>query len=386
MRVAEKVLPLDERETTAMAALLHDIGHGPFSHVLDGVMRELGQDGIHEQISRAIIRTRFGDHLDADEAGTVCDLIDPPKGQRSAAQDIVSGPADADKYDYLMRDSHYCGVAYGRFDLERIIETAELLDSAGQTQLAFQEGGLYAVEGLLLARRSMHRQVYRQKTRRATDVMLIRAIKLAIDSGDDIVARLIPSRDDDDNPVLDERFVDGYLDLDDESLRRHLEKNTTGPSQELAQSLRRRELVHEVVQLDDGLIRHLRSGLWLGRLVDPTIMTRERVAEVEQSIADDLGCEPHWVFLTIESDKNPLYSPPGWDPSPGDIIIVREHQQNEKFQELSDVWSESGSSPSYTYVSFFSKRHELGIENFGEWNKQEWATYVVAKLDEVIPN
>jgi hypothetical protein len=144
-------------------------------------------------------------------------------------------------------------------------------------------------------------------------------------------------------------------------------------------------LVHEVVQLDEGLISRMRSSLWLSRLVDPTVVTRDVVAKVEETIAQDLDCPPHWVFLTIESDKNPLYSPPGWDPTPGDIIIEREQQSNERFQELSDIWRNTTSAPSYTYVSLFTNRSEARIDHFAGWTKLEWADFVLRRLDDVIP-
>jgi len=87
-------------------------------------------------------------------------------------RDIVSGPTDADKLDYLLRDSYFAGVNYGRYDLDRIIDSVRVIaPRSAQTQLGFNADGLWAVEELLLARHHMHRQVYRHKTRLATDIM-----------------------------------------------------------------------------------------------------------------------------------------------------------------------------------------------------------------------
>src|SRR5439155_580258 len=102
---------------------------------------------------------------------------------QSGARDIVSGPVDVDKMDYLLRDSHYCGVDYGRFDIDKLIESAQLVQTTDGEHLAFHKDGMFAVERLLLARYHMHRQVYGHRTRIATDEMLIRAILFGVEEG-----------------------------------------------------------------------------------------------------------------------------------------------------------------------------------------------------------
>ena len=386
--LAEKVLPESMRKVTEIAALLHDVGHGPFSHVLDGVYGELGFQGSHEQISRALL-PRFADSMEGDDMNVIGDLIDTPIGHRSAAHDVVSGPTDADKLDYLLRDSHFCGVQYGRFDLDRIVETVTMIGTDESNQLGFEEGGLHAVEGLLLARRSMHRQVYRQRTRRATDLMLTRAMTLAIGNGDSFIGRLTPDVDAWDaaaNGATDwpnEAFLDGYLGLDDELVRRHLEKLEGAPG-ELAIALRNRDLVHEVVQLDAGLIVQLKSGRWLSNILDSSTMTGGAIGRIEASIAEDLDCEAHWVFLTVESESNPLYRPPGWDQTPGDIIIERKGRDDERFDELSDIWSESRPRPKYIYISLFTKRQEQEVQKMEEFDATDWSTYLIERIGDEI--
>ena len=103
--------------------------------------------------------------------------------RRSVERDIVAGPADIDKLDYLLRDSRFCGVEYGRYDLDKVIESARVLSDPPGTALAFHEDGTYALEEMLLARYHMHRQVYGHRTRVATDRMLVRAKTLGVQSG-----------------------------------------------------------------------------------------------------------------------------------------------------------------------------------------------------------
>jgi len=173
-----------ERRLTRAAALLHDLGHAPFSHSAE----ELFSGGIdHEEMTRRLIATpemadlfaRWGEGL---TPGDVLRLLVGGSGggggsagtpERLLAQ-IVSGELDVDKMDYLLRDSLYCGVRYGNFDLERLLET--LLPIAdpktGDLGVGLEEGGVHAVEALVLARYYMFTQVYFNATGKALELHL----------------------------------------------------------------------------------------------------------------------------------------------------------------------------------------------------------------------
>ncbi|MCI4365773.1 MAG: HD domain-containing protein [Thermoplasmata archaeon] len=181
-RVAERLgLGEEDQHLVRTAALLHDLGHGPFSHTFDGPMVEVLGHG-HEARSRAAILGTTGDGevtriLDA--AGIpprpVADLVDPPARprRRSVLGEILHGAVDADRIDYLQRDAHYTGVAHGAIDAARLLDTMR----ASNGRLVFADKGRSAVEGFLVGRALMYSTVYYHKTVRAAEMMAQAALE-----------------------------------------------------------------------------------------------------------------------------------------------------------------------------------------------------------------
>jgi HD superfamily phosphohydrolase len=176
--------PLDLRVLLA-AALLHDVGHYPFSHAIE----ELGYPiAPHEVVGRRIIES--GGVAEALERhgvppSRVADLIDPPRDRALPASDallmrLLSGPLDVDKLDYLPRDARACNVPYGGVDVTRLLGALRILEDANGPRLGVSDKGISPLNSLLHARQEMFDNVYWHHTNRAMMAMLLRAVQEAI--------------------------------------------------------------------------------------------------------------------------------------------------------------------------------------------------------------
>jgi len=169
-----------QQQLVRLAALLHDIGHAPFSHALEELMPECEDTKkpyVHEDYTIGILEHSMRDVIENHPFNkqnyglTVQDITDlfkdPPKGENLLWRELITSQLDADRMDYMLRDSHHTGVAYGRYDLDRIAATIALVklpDQSGYT-IGIDEDGTHAAEGLLIARYMLFTQVYFHKTR-----------------------------------------------------------------------------------------------------------------------------------------------------------------------------------------------------------------------------
>ena len=173
MHLASKLaeqLELDsyDQELVRMAGLLHDAGHGPFSHVSEAVF-----DVPHEELTGFIIKnTSLADKL--SEKFDTREIVDIINGKGRLGP-IISGELDMDRMDYLIRDSHYTGVAYGVIDTERIISNLKL-----ERELILDIKGVQAAEAALTARYLMYPSVYQHHTTRIINAMFRRCLKYMI--------------------------------------------------------------------------------------------------------------------------------------------------------------------------------------------------------------
>lgn len=172
----------EEEETSALLAiLLHDIGHGPFSHTLE---HDIVKGKGHEKISLLFMKRLS---LEFDGQLDMAISIFEDKYPKSFLHQLVSSQLDMDRMDYLNRDSFYTGVSEGIIGSNRIISMLNVIDN----QLVVEEKGVYSIEKFLVARRIMYWQVYMHKTVVASEVMLtyiLRRAKKLVQSGTELFA------------------------------------------------------------------------------------------------------------------------------------------------------------------------------------------------------
>ncbi|WP_460218923.1 HD domain-containing protein [Psychroserpens sp. MEBiC05023] len=169
LRFKGVIISEDEEKGLYIAILLHDIGHGPFSHAMEHSI----VNGIsHEEIS-----LRFMHKLNAEFNGSLTLAIQIFEGQyqRPFLCELISSQFDMDRADYLKRDSFYTGVAEGNINSERLITMLNVVED----RLVVEEKGIYSVEKFLVARRFMYWQVYLHKTGLVAEQLLTRVLKRA---------------------------------------------------------------------------------------------------------------------------------------------------------------------------------------------------------------
>ncbi|GEK35042.1 HD domain-containing protein [Kurthia sibirica] len=165
-----------ERLVTLCAGLLHDLGHGPFSHAFEHVF-----DLDHEEFTRAIIMGDTEVHevllrVAPDFPQKVSDVIAKTYGNKQVVS-LISSQIDADRMDYLQRDAYFTGVSYGHFDMERILRVMRPL----QDQIVIKSSGMHAIEDYIMSRYQMYWQVYFHPVSRSAEVILRKTLERAKD-------------------------------------------------------------------------------------------------------------------------------------------------------------------------------------------------------------
>jgi HD superfamily phosphohydrolase len=256
----------NEQAIVRSAALLHDVGHYPFSHALEEIGALHHEDVARPLITEGPVASLLGTRLGKDAPGQVFDLI---RGQsRSALQGLISGSLDLDKIEYLKRDAFMCGVPYGEIDVDRLTNSLVLVDdpATGRSAIGVQEKALSALESLLFAKYQMYRNVYWHHAVRSATAMYKRLVEDAIQTG-----------------VIDGQSMARYT---DEGLMHRLE--SARPTQ-LLSALKERKLYKRAAEwpaaeLDDDGIEWLASD-------------RKRVTDTENELAKQFGLAPGELLI-----------------------------------------------------------------------------------------
>ena len=325
----------EDCERIRLAALLHDIGHGPFSHVSEYLLdkyapnqasEESTREKIHEKVTVEIIKNDSEIHevLTDEERKFVVKMI-KGKTTRDFRRDIVSSDLDADKMDYLLRDSYFAGVKYGTYDLEKIIESCRVYWEGNESYLVISDEGIFALEQLLLARHHMTQQVYRHRVRAISDAMIVRGIELAIREGNEELKQLYQYSE---TP----EFIENYVEYHDERLIDILKRCNKKNACHFFERLYRRKLFKMIGELP---LKEVKSPTARKRLLR---MDDEQKRKWEESIAKYLGINYDNVIVNKLLIRNPNYGSRSYSLNPEEIMIFDEKQS--KLKSLIDYNAE----------------------------------------------
>lgn len=196
-QVAHKLeLPFKDQQVVMIAALLHDIGHGPFSHAFEDLFfdKMIRHEDWTPHFLAELNNAQFISAYNAVNAGyplseglfkQIQAIIMHHPSNNPLLADIVSSQLDADRFDYLLRDSHFCGVKYGEYDFRWLLHCLAEIDYQGKKRLGVTYKGIGAVEQYLNARRLMMRNIYHHSKKYAVEFMLVEFLKLLAKHLDD---------------------------------------------------------------------------------------------------------------------------------------------------------------------------------------------------------
>ncbi|MFW9925163.1 MAG: HD domain-containing protein [Candidatus Thorarchaeota archaeon] len=296
----------DTLQEVRLAGLLHDIGHGPFSHVFEEPLIER-RGWNHEDVTEWIIReSQIGEIL--EEGGIsknrIADLV---RGRRtkkidSVVSGIAAGQVDSDKMDYLIRDSFYCGVNYGLVDIHRLINSIEITPDY---EMYFDLAARGALESFLVARYEMFLNVYYHKTVRSVEVMLIKLIEAA-DRALNITAFDTP---------------DEFLALDDMSLVSRIRRLNPSQSADANEAVRMMNMLDSRILYKSAFEKVLHTE---DRFVSKVLTKRKVRESLQEEIAALAKVPAEDVIVDVPTLPSVPYNPHQLDPMEIKIFEIME--------------------------------------------------------------
>jgi HD superfamily phosphohydrolase len=302
------------------AALLHDIGHGPFSHLIESIMHFHHEDWTVKtllsedtEVGRAL--KNYAPDLPEKVAGIINGTFQP-----AALGQLISSQLDVDRMDYLLRDSLMTGVKYGIYDLEWIIRSLEI--DTENDRLYVSARGLYAVEDYLQARYYMFRQVYFHRTLRSAETVLRSLFRraLALVANEEPIWRIEGSAF---AKILrgEELSLSDHLELDDNDVMFHIKRWQ---------------------QADDSILRDL-SRRFLNRDLfkafdlDMPDEEKKQFVDASREVIKAAGFDPDYYLIEDSAGDIPYYFYTADKDAPKSLIYVEDGYSRPLIREISEV-------------------------------------------------
>jgi len=293
----------EDKDSLILAGLLHDIGHGPFSHAFEGFLSRLKMN--HEDFTRRIILEILASKI--EELGLDPEFIAELSAgtalkkakERPFMKQVIGSTIDADKLDYLRRDSYHAGTLYGFIDVDRIVNNLNIYDN----QLCVEEKAKQVLESMILGRVLAFEAIYYHKTSRAAQILIDRAVNAAAEE-----LNLFEIKDD----------IEKYLELDDYIMWSMLKNNRC--SREYMEMLESRNLLKVVWEVKGTVDEKTKKVVNL-------LMTPKFRENLENLIAEEAGIEAKYIAIDLPSLPNIPYR--HWvESEPMKIpILIREYDK-----------------------------------------------------------
>ncbi len=292
----KKHITYEEEQALLCAALLHDIGHGPYSHAFEQISMVH-----HEAMSIAIIAgdTQVNQVLRQERESLPEEVISilEHRHPNPILYQLVSAQLDCDRMDYLLRDAFYTGVSYGKYDLERILRTMRIRDN----KVVVKASGIAAVEDYIMARYQMYWQVYYHPTSRAFEILLLKLfkrLKEVYQENPDEIKAIVPYL----IPFLDGQAVtvEQHLFLDEDTMLHGFKMLAKESTDQILRDLTRRVLERDLLKFvdyfDDAQLENIQESVRLHGF-DPNYYVQVDLAHQKPYIPydSDKG-NPIWVL------------------------------------------------------------------------------------------
>jgi len=290
----------EEEQELIVASLIHDIGHGPYSHVTEPVIKKItgkSHEDIEDIIFKQEVEVERELEVEVESAKTIAEVLDELsldkqkiagyiKGERRAEygegerdlSKVLNGEIDVDKMDYLVRDSYYTGVAYGVVDNIRIIQGLDFVNG----KVVITEKGILPAEYLLFSRFLMYPTVYKHHTSRIAQLMFSKALEYFIES---------KSESESDGHIR--QYALALRKMDDSEINIAL-RNAKGYPGEMVERINKRQLFKRAVYKG---INELNED------VAAQLSEEKRRKEIEEEISKRAGVDEKYVILDFQGEK-----------------------------------------------------------------------------------